>query len=51
MHQAALKKQELENKLKHELTEEDDYRSNVFLTETKGGMYTTYSAPKNVLFK
>ena len=48
MHQAALKKQELENKLKHELTKEDDYRSNVFLTETKAGMYTTYSTPQKL---
>ena len=40
MHQAALKKQELENKLKHELTTEDDYTSNFFLTETKAGVYT-----------
>ena len=51
MHQAALKKQELENKLKHELIKEDDNGDNIFLTETKTGMYTAYSAQENVLFK
>ena len=51
MHQAALKKQDLENKLKHELIKEDDYGDNIFLTETKTGTYTAFSAPENVLFR
>ena len=51
MHQTALKKQELENKLKHELIKEDDYGDNIFLTETKTGTYIAFSAPENVLFR
>ena len=41
MHQAALKKKELENKCRHELIKTDEYMDNIFLTEADRGMYDT----------